>query len=571
MDTYEPRRKRSGRARERQFARQRQREDIAEIKGKAPSFDFSQFKSSNIAQQARLILNDVWWYVLHKPQIAQAAAVVVGVFVFMFVGSHLLVGRTFPNVWSLGINIGGMTVEEAQAALEAVWLDTRIELVVEGESVLSASPAEMGLLVDAPKIFQDAQRVGMAGIPLGYGITPTVTLDYQAAQNYLLDLTNQVEIAPTNAGYALQSGDVVGVEGSMGRALDVMLTLQSLQQDPSAVVERRRFDLQMAPLPPDTTDPSPYLEIARRFVNQILVIHGYDPYRNESLQWATTPEEYARWLEATETGLSVREDVFDEFVNSLNTTLNVGDSGEVRFIETSEARNLVNAAINAGESSVTLRIRYQRAQYEVVPGDTGYGIARRTGIPYNLIAEQNSGRNMDLLSVGDTIYLPSRDVTMPLLPLADKRIIVNLETQSLIAYENGEVIFNWLISSGTDTAPTYPGVYQILTHNDTALGSSYTLCTSDLSCGQWEMYWFMGIYEVVPGLMNGFHGAVLLPNGAYLGGGNVGYPYTFGCVMSENSNAEQLYRWADEGTVVEIVSRDYPPQSDLARHWLGQG
>jgi hypothetical protein len=41
--------------------------------------------------------------------------------------------------------------------------------------------------------------------------------------------------------------------------------------------------------------------------------------------------------------------------------------------------------------------------------------------------------------------------------------------------------------------------------------------------------------------------------------------------MSENSNAEQLYRWADEGTVVEIVSRDYPPQSDLARHWLGQG
>jgi hypothetical protein len=84
------------------------------------------------------------------------------------------------------------------------------------------------------------------------------------------------------------------------------------------------------------------------------------------------------------------------------------------------------------------------------------------------------------------------------------------------------------------------------------------------------MYWFMGIYEVVPGLMNGFHGAVLLPNGAYLGGGNVGAPYTYGCVMSENSNAEQLFRWADEGTIVEIISRDFAPLSDLGRLAVSQ-
>jgi hypothetical protein len=75
----------------------------------------------------------------------------------------------------------------------------------------------------------------------------------------------------------------------------------------------------------------------------------------------------------------------------------------------------------------------------------------------------------------------------------------------------------------------------------------------------------MGIYEVVPGLMNGFHGAVLLPNGAYLGGGNVGSPFTFGCVMSQDDQARLLYDWAEEGTIVEIISSDYPPQSELAR------
>jgi hypothetical protein len=77
------------------------------------------------------------------------------------------------------------------------------------------------------------------------------------------------------------------------------------------------------------------------------------------------------------------------------------------------------------------------------------------------------------------------------------------------------------------------------------------------------MYYFMGMYEVQTGLMNGFHGAVLLPNGAYLGGNTVGQPYTFGCVMSQNEQAEFLYNWAPEGTMVEIISSEYDPRSEL--------
>ena len=152
------------------------------------------------------------------------------------------------------------------------------------------------------------------------------------------------------------------------------------------------------------------------------------------------------------------------------------------------------------------------------------------------------------------------------LALPPKRIIVNLDTQMLVAYDNGEEIFRWYISSGVSNAPTSPGVYQILNHDERAYGSSNTLCDSaGIVCGQWEMNWFMGIYEVIPGLVNGFHGAVLLPNGNYLGGGNVGAPYTFGCVMSSDENARMLYEWADVGTIVEIISWEFPPQSDLGR------
>ena len=44
--------------------------------------------------------------------------------------------------------------------------------------------------------------------------------------------------------------------------------------------------------------------------------------------------------------------------------------------------------------------------------------------------------------------------------------------------------------------------------------------------------------------------------------------YTFGCVMSQDDQARQLYDWAEEGTIVEIISSDYPPQSELGRRAL---
>ena len=68
--------------------------------------------------------------------------------------------------------------------------------------------------------------------------------------------------------------------------------------------------------------------------------------------------------------------------------------------------------------------------------------------------------------------------------------------------------------------------------------------------------------------MNGFHGAVRLPNGNLLGGGYTYEPTTFGCIMSLNRRAKELYDWAETGTVVEIVSEEFAPESDLARFAL---
>jgi hypothetical protein len=36
-------------------------------------------------------------------------------------------------------------------------------------------------------------------------------------------------------------------------------------------------------------------------------------------------------------------------------------------------------------------------------------------------------------------------------------------------------------------------------------------------------------------------------------------------VMADNGMAQQLYEWSDVGTMVEIVSDEFAPESELAR------
>jgi lipoprotein-anchoring transpeptidase ErfK/SrfK len=353
--------------------------------------------------------------------------------------------------------------------------------------------------------------------------------------------------------------------------LDTSLTMDTLQKKTIDVVQLGRLELSMSVIPPQQIDPEPYIKAATKFVSQAFTLNGYDPFTDQTTTWTTTKESLASWLEVGDDGLVLRDANYAAFLNAQIQSLNPPTATETRYLDPRETQDKMNKAISEQAGSVMLRIRYRDTRFTVESGDRAYSISRKTGIPFYLIQEANPGRNLDVLSVGDVLNLPSKDKAVPLDPVPNKRIVVDLDNQSMIAFENGQEKFRWLISSGMDKYPTSPGIYQILTHSEEAAGGSFTLCSnSGLNCGSWTMYWFMGMYEVVPGLMNGFHGAVLPPNGNLLGGGSVGSEYTFGCVMAENDNAKMLYDWADEGTVVEIISGEFAPQSDLGQRVLSE-
>jgi len=580
MDVHQPEPRRTTKARQRHQARQQRQEmatrrpTVESLTPRLPPAIAAKLPENTKARVTHglLWLQDAAWHIRHSLKAMQVIAGLIALLFIFFVASHAIAGRIYPNVWSLGVPLGDLTTGEAQQTLSTLWQSgTQIKLV-DGDRSWMVNPKDLGLGLDTTATVQNAHDVGMGGIPFGYTIMPVVSLDEFTAQNYLLNISDSVNINPYNAGYKWQGDQLDGVSGQNGRMLDIAKTLQVLKDNTAAVAASRQLTLVTDSLSPDVTNPAPYLDQAKALTSQPFQMVAYDPFTDEHLTFTTDRDTVTSWLEASPNGLTLRARLFQSFVDAQNNVLlgstNTGVTAtaedRLRYIEATEAADQVRRAIAVGAHEVDLRIRYHSTTYDVEAGDTGYRIGRKTGIPFYLIDQANPNLNWDHLSVGDTINLPSRDLVLPMDPVPSKRIIVDLDNQTLTAYENGQQVFHWLISSGISSAPTYPGIFQVLSHNDTALGSSYNLCSSS-GCGQWTMYWFMGIYEVTPGLMNGFHGAVLLPNGAYLGGGNVGAPYTYGCIMSENSNAQELYNWAQDGTVVEIISGEFQPQSDLGR------
>src|SRR5690606_19606550 len=215
--------------------------------------------------------------------------------------------------------------------------------------------------------------------------------------------------------------------------------------NPSGIVARERLDLIMQPLRPDTVDPQPYLDEVQRLVQQPVQMAGYDPYTDETIAWTTTPEAFVSWLEAGKNGLELRQEALMPFIDAQTASLN--PNGEnLRYLEPVETMEKLQAAIASLDATIDLRIRYRPVVHEVKYGESAYSVSRATGIPFYLIEQSNPGRNLNVLSPGDKINLPSRDVAVPLDPVKHKRIVVDIPSQSLVAYENGREVFRWQVS-----------------------------------------------------------------------------------------------------------------------------
>jgi LysM repeat protein len=114
-----------------------------------------------------------------------------------------------------------------------------------------------------------------------------------------------------------------------------------------------------------------------------------------------------------------------------------------------------------------------------------------------------------------------------------KQIVVDLSQQMVFAFENGQLLRQFVVSTGLPQYPTVTGDYAIyVKYTSTRMtGPDY-----DLPNVPWTMYFYRGY---------GLHGTYWH--------NNFGQPMSHGCVNMRTPEAEWLFNWAPVGTPVRVT------------------
>lgn len=463
--------------------------------------------------------------------------------------------RIMPGVQTLGVPLGGQSIEQASRQLESNWTARRASLVHNGEAITTRPLADLGIMLDAEATARAAYRQGrdltapqqvLQAILGPNTVQPIWHFDPAVARASLVTMAPQLEVPPINAGIDFNDARFQATPPQTGRQLDIDATTSWLQQNAVHVAFGEPVVLTTRSVEPAITDVDAVVAELNERIGAPIVLRAFDPISGETQVGEIPSQTWARWLDVSSEGAADAADVSwnvdraaaAEFVRAQSEAL-----GNGRYYDVDNAAATLAGAIAEEHQEVRLRVFHSPRQHVVSSGETLSSIAREYGIPYPWIQDANPGLG-DNLSVGQTITIPSPDELIPLPVVENKRIVVSIAQQRMWAYENGQLKWEWPVSTGIDSSPTAPGVFQIQSHEPNAYASIWDL---------W-MPQFMGIYRPVPtsDFMNGFHGFPTRNGTNLLWTNSLGRKVTYGCILVSNENVALLYDWAEEGVIVEV-------------------
>jgi len=168
-------------------------------------------------------------------------------------------------------------------------------------------------------------------------------------------------------------------------------------------------------------------------------------------------------------------------------------------------------------------------------------IARAYGVSWVTLAQVNNITDPNVIHAGQVLTIPNPTLQPPAdygqapaaAPSADRYILVELNSQQIKAYENGQLVRQVTVSTGLPGTPTVQGDYSIYSKlpDQTMYGPGYYLPGVP-----WVMYFYKG-YAI---------------HGTYWHS-NFGQPMSHGCVNLPPEDARWFYEFASIGTLVRVV------------------
>lgn len=337
----------------------------------------------------------------------------------LLLGSGLsYAGKIYPGVSVAGIDLSGLTEEEA-----AVLLAARIAYPQTGkivfqyqEQIWVARPQELGLSMNVEANARAAYQVGRSGNPFkrlaqrlvawhsGENLPLALTFDESLAHDYLAQIAAQINRPTLDASLSVNGLEVIAVPGQIGLQVDIAATLLPLEQQLRTLSDGV-IPLVVQETPPAILDASQQAEAARRILSAPLTLTLPEAAAGDPGPWEIPREQLAAMLtiqrvensNSATYQVALDEEALYTYLNSLAGSIN-RQPENARFIFNDDTRLLelikpavigrsldvyaaiqtINAQIAAGQRAISLPLVY--TQPEVGNDATGEQLGIREQI-----------------------------------------------------------------------------------------------------------------------------------------------------------------------------------------------
>ncbi|PZF83504.1 hypothetical protein C1I92_12065 [Jiangella anatolica] len=178
-----------------------------------------------------------------RSKVRLAALIVAGVVVVLGIGygvAYAVAGGSLArNATVAGIDVGGMTPEEAEETLAAqlpALVDQPFHLTLgDGETTYEVVPSAAGMTVDVPATVDavpggSANPISLVKALFGGGeTTPVPAIDRAALETALTEIAAQADVEPVNGAVAFDAGTVVTSDPQPGRTVNLDTTIERLE------------------------------------------------------------------------------------------------------------------------------------------------------------------------------------------------------------------------------------------------------------------------------------------------------------------------------------------------------
>jgi len=220
--------------------------------------------------------------------------------------------------------------------------------------------------------------------------------------------------------------------------------------------------------------------------------------------------------------------------------------GQELTVWTTESVSAPGEAIAVDEPDVVAIPEDELAVYVVRRGEHLSEISQRFGLDWRTVAQINGIVNPDRVYAGQELKIPALSING--VPNEDmgiitaqgpgatinigKQIIVDLSDSMTYAYEDGQLVYSTVVSTGLPTTPTVVGEFTIYLRyrSQNMSGPGYYLPNVEF-----VQYFYQGY---------GIHGTYWH--------NNFGQPMSRGCVNMTNADAQWFYEFGEIGTPVRV-------------------